>query len=90
MEMTDIRSIIIEYIHEGAAILEDELDDAIIGSTVDGRVVYDYDLIVAIFCERDGMTSDEAKEYIDYNVVQTLPLTGELSPVIIERVELYK
>ena len=60
---------------------EPEYDDAIIGTTHDGRVVYDYDLMVGVLMERDGMTWEEAAEFIDYNTIRSLPYV-ERSPVV--------
>ena len=52
-----------------------DLDKAILGTTLtyqDGErvpvYVYSGAEIVAIYMERDGMTQDEAIEFIDYNV----------------------
>jgi hypothetical protein len=54
--------------------LIDGFDRALIGVSYDtGAAIYDYDLMVAILCDRDGMDSDEAREYIDYNVIRALP-----------------
>ena len=47
-----------------------ELDEAIIGTDHNGFIVYDYDTMLALFC-RQGMTTDEAVEWIDYNVLGT-------------------
>lgn len=54
-------------------ILVDGFDDAMIGVTTDGASVYDYHLMVGVLVERDGMTTEEAAEYIDYNVVRACP-----------------
>ena len=53
---------------EGALILYG-LDDAIAGASDCGRLIYDYNKTVKIFMERDGMTTEEAIEWIDYNVM---------------------
>ena len=45
------------------------LDDAIAGASDCGRLIYDYNKTVKIFMERDGMTTEEAIEWIDYNVM---------------------
>ena len=47
-----------------------ELDEAIIGTDHNGFIVYDYDTMLALFC-RQGMTTYEAVEWIDYNVLGT-------------------
>lgn len=46
----------------------DGLDAAIIGSSQNDVLVYSRDIIVRILFERDGMTQDEAHEYISFNI----------------------
>jgi hypothetical protein len=65
----------------------DGLEDAIIGFAWPWQnqkqkvAVYDYEKILAIFMERDGMTSEEAAEFIDFNVDGAY--LGEQTPIII-------
>ena len=54
------------------ALLLSGCDEAIVMVTVEGAPVYSYESLVKIF-EEQGMTEDEAIEWIDYNV---LGLTG--------------
>ena len=56
------------FLVEGALIL-DGLNDAIVGVSDCGLLIYDYDKTIKIFMERDGMTTEEAIEWIDYNVM---------------------
>ena len=56
------------FLVEGALIL-DGLNDAIVGASDCGLLIYDYDKTIKIFMERDGMTTEEAIEWIDYNVM---------------------
>ena len=44
------------------------LDDAIAGESDCGKIIYDYKKIVSIY-EKQGMTQEEAVEWIDYNVM---------------------
>ncbi len=86
MERISTRDDIVSELEEGAAILGgEELDDAIIGVTTDGRAVYDYDLLVAIISETDKVSAEAAADYIDYNTIQSLPNMGALPPVIMTR-----
>ena len=59
-----------------------DFDDAIIGYTTDGCVVYDYELMVISLMEEDGITEDEAVDFIDYNTIRSLPYAGEYAPII--------
>lgn len=68
---------------EGSIML-DGYEDAAVGVTIDGQVVYDYDKMVRILQERDGMTEDEAIEWISYNTIRSLDYVPEEGrPVII-------
>ena len=51
------------------AIRFDGLDYAIIGTDHNGLLVYDFDRMIDIFTTEQGMTEDEAIEWIDYNVL---------------------
>ena len=42
-------------------------DDALIGVTYDNRAVYDFDKMVAWLVSHDGMTEEEACDFICYN-----------------------
>lgn len=57
-------------------------DDALIGVTVDGRAVYDFDRMVEWLTETEGFTQEEAVEWIEYNTVRALPYGGPLGPII--------
>lgn len=63
------REIIAQYDEEALVLSEDYLDEAIIGVSVDGNVVYDYDKLVEIYVKHDGMTYEDAVDWIEYNVV---------------------
>lgn len=86
--MRDVRDILCDAGYEDAVIIPG-YDDAIIGITSEGAVVYDYTLMVAILSEADGIDPDEAREYIDYNVIRSLPYVDP-APVIMERIEMYE
>ena len=54
----------------------DGLGDALLGYGQQGQqtvAVYDYEKCVEIFMERDGMTEEEAIEWIDFNVMGVQP-----------------
>tara|TARA_R100000808_G_scaffold512_3_gene2712 strand:+ start:5914 stop:6150 length:237 start_codon:yes stop_codon:yes gene_type:complete len=60
-------SVEIDNLEDGALIL-DGLDDAIVGSSDCGLLVYDYKKMVSVFMSQ-GMGHEEAVEWIDYNVL---------------------
>lgn len=68
--------------------LLDDLDDAIIGVSTLGNVIYGFDKIIQILMDRDGMTYGEAVEYFDYNIDRVLPYMVEGFPVIMKNIEI--
>lgn len=56
-------------IHAEDAIQFEGLDYAIIGTSHNGYYVYDYDRMIECLMTDNGMTYDEAIEWIDYNVI---------------------
>jgi hypothetical protein len=74
---------ILEAGYEDVIILEHySYDDALVGVTEDGRAVYDFDKMVAWLVEKQGMTQDEAIEWIEFNTIRALPYAGPDAPVI--------
>jgi len=55
------------------AIVADGLEDAAIGYTMNHHsapvVVYDYDRCVAVLVRRDGMSEEEADEFLGFNTL---------------------
>lgn len=50
-----------------------DYEDAIIGISNDGRVIYDYDLMIKFLVEKENMGIMDAMEWIDYNTLGALP-----------------
>ena len=57
-------------------------DDAIIGVTTDGNVVYDFNLMVDSLMNHEGMNEPDAIEFIEYNTIRAIPYAGEFAPVV--------
>ena len=69
--------------YEGAIVFDrPDYDNAIIGVTEDGRVVYDFNKMVDYLMVVDGMKRHEAVEFIEYNTIRALPYAGEKAPII--------
>jgi len=65
-------------------LLADGLEDAFLGVSCGfgpSKAIYDWDKCVEVFMNRDGMTYEEAVEWIDYNV--TGAYFGEQTPEFI-------
>lgn len=73
-----------ECMDEGLMLL-DGLDDAFIGVTrrcsEETLAVYSWERIMDIFVERDGMTYDEAAEFIDFNILGAW--MGKQTPMVL-------
>lgn len=77
-----------ELLPEGAVILENSsFDNFIIGVTLDDKLIYDYDKMIEELIEDDGMSFDEAMEWIDYNTIRALPYADSMAPIIVQRVD---
>lgn len=56
---------------------------AIIGVTFDGRVIYDYELMIEYLMSWQGFCEyEDCVDWIDYNVLRTLPYMGDKAPII--------
>lgn len=71
------------------ALFADGLDEALVGMAVrcgqPALAVYDYARAVEVFMTRDGMTYEEAVEWMDFNVVGAW--MGPHTPVWLRRPE---
>ena len=61
-------------------------DNSIIGTTLDGRVIYDYDLMISEFMSDEECPADEAIDWIEYNTLRSLPYAGKKAPVVVAKV----
>lgn len=66
-----IRDAICDMGYEDAVVFDGpDFDDAIVGVSDDGRVIYDYDKMVRSMMQQDGIGQDEAIEFIEYNTIR--------------------
>lgn len=83
-----IRDALCDMGHEEALLFDGpDYDEAIVGVTDEGQVVYDYEKMVQILVERDGMEEMEAIEWIEYNTIRALPYF-ENPPIVMNRLRL--
>lgn len=83
-----IRDALCDMGHEEALLFDNpDYDEAIVGVTDDGQVVYDYDKMVQILVERDGYEETEAIEWIEYNTIRALPYYKN-PPIVMNRLRL--
>lgn len=77
------REIICDMGYEDAIVFDGpDYDDAIVGVSEDGRVIYDYNKMVESLMSHDGMTEDEAADFVGYNAIRSLPYAGEKAPIV--------
>ena len=82
------REILADAGYEDARIFDEpEYDTAIVGVTDEGQVVYDFEKMVKHLMENDGITREEAIEFIEYNTIRSLPYFGEEAPIIMNSIE---
>lgn len=84
----NVREILCDHGYEDSVVLDSpSFDSAIIGVTDEGRVVYDFWKMVAQMEKDDGISAEEAIEFIEYNTIRALPYAGVLAPIIMTRIE---
>lgn len=84
------RDLLCEVGYEDVTIFENpDYDSAIIGVSDDRRVVYDFDLMVQHLVETDGMTEEEAIEFIEYNTLRAIPY-AENPPIVMYSISTFK
>lgn len=80
----EIRDFIAEEHEEAVVFNVPSYDNAIVGLSEDGRVIYDYDLMIKELTNDTALTEDEAIQHIDYNTIRTLPYIEEqVRPIIL-------
>lgn len=78
-----LKATLVELGHDDTVVLENpDYADCVVGIDAEGRVIYSYERMVDHLIIADGMTRDEAMEFIDYNTVRALDYMGEKAPVI--------
>lgn len=83
-----IRDALCEMGHEEAVVFDGpDFDEAIIGVTEEGRVVYDFDMMVHCLRIKEGMSEIEAIEFIEYNSIRALPYV-ENAPIVMTKLRL--
>lgn len=84
MTLEEIKDYICDHGWEDTVVFENPAyESAFIGLTDDGRAVYDYEKMAENLMEGDGMSYEEAIEFIDYNTMRAIPYMGEYAPVVI-------
>lgn len=89
-----IRDALCNMGHADAVIFDGpDFDEAILGVTDEGQVVYDYELMVECLMKQDQIGRIEAIESIEYNTMRALeymnlPDAREKPPIVMNRLHL--
>lgn len=59
-------------------------NNSIIGISYDGRVIYDYDLMIEDLMKEEDLDYEDALEFIEYNTLRALPYMGDNAPIILD------
>lgn len=72
----------------GAPVLViDGFDDAVLGMSLDNRLVYSIDKMCEILAEKDNISLEEATDHIFYNVVSSWEYDTGFNPILIYEFE---
>ena len=73
------------YISEDALRFENpSFNNSIVVVDYDGRLIYDYDLMVEELMKQDDMSGEEAIDFISYNTLRSLDyITDKKKPIVI-------
>ena len=87
---TPRRDLLVELGLENSTVFENpDYDSAIIGyNDDDSRIIYDFEKMAKCLMEEDGMTYEEAVDFIDYNTIRALPYFPK-APIILHSIEDY-
>ena len=66
--MNRVENLLLDYGYDGVVYFTNpSYERAFLGVSTDDRAIYDFDLMVESLMEEEGMTEEDAAEWIDYN-----------------------
>lgn len=87
-ELAPNRQLLVDLGYEEAVIFDNpDYDAAIIGISSDNRVIYDYDLMIECLMLDEGMSMEDAIDFIDCNTLRALPYSGSDGPIVMYRLD---
>lgn len=88
MTLEELKQNLVERGYEDAIVLErPDYVDAVVGTSSDGRVIYDYEKMLDYLVEHEGMRYEEAADFLSYDTMRALPYMGEKAPIILEKID---
>lgn len=83
MTQEEIKEILSVHGLEETSLFENpSYETAFIGISHDDRAVYDYDKMVEYLVEKDGISEEDAADFVCYNTLRSLPYY-ENSPIVV-------
>lgn len=61
--------------------------DAVIGVSENGRVIYSREKMVRSLMVKEGMSAEDAVEFVEYNTMGALPNAGEMAPIVMDELK---
>ncbi len=61
-------------------------EDALIGLSEDNRAVYEYDRMIQCLIESEGLTEEEAVDWVECNTIPSLSYLGPGAPIIMHSI----
>ena len=58
-------------------------DNSIIGTTFDGRAIYEFNKMIEELMDDEGWAEEDAVEWIEYNTMRALPYFGKKAPIVV-------
>ena len=87
LTINSLKEYLCELGYDDAVVLESpDYLSAVVGVSDDGRVIYSYTRMLEHLVLTDGMTYEEAAEFVDYNTIGALPYMGEKKPIILNEI----
>lgn len=85
MDKEVVKEMLVDRGCEDSLLFEDpSYDTAIIGITEEGQVCYSFSKMIEYLCEQDGMSEDDALDFISYNTERSLPyFPKDKRPIIV-------
>ena len=86
-EMTNCEKLLAADYSECVMFENPDYDSAIVGIDMSNRVVYDMNKMAQFLIDQDGMSREEAIEFIEYNSLRAVQSLETTTPIIMTMIE---
>ncbi len=84
MTQEEVKKYILSKDSENVVVFENpSFSDAFLGLSDDGRAVYSHSKMIAFLVKNDGISEEEAVEFIDYNTLRPLSYLPDRHPIVV-------